>query len=191
MACSEACLEHRSGKPLLTQRAKYKDAEIETPGGHFEIEWYEGNKRCRKNVGEQPGDAVKALAKQKLKLEAQAAGIAVAEPEKANGKRSLKNAVDEFLAEKRRTKAKKTYQALKHVMEQFLEVCGRSYLEDIKRSDIMDKFVGALQHQGLADRTVHHRFAPPQLSQGQQCEASLAEGCARLRGTRDPRLHPV
>jgi integrase len=149
----------RSGKPLLTQRAKYQGAEIETPGGHFEIEWYEGRKRCRKNVGEQPGDAVKALAKQKLKLEAQAAGIAVAEPEKANGKRSLKQAVDEFLAEKRRTKAKKTYQALKHVLEEFLQVCGRTYLEDIKRSDIMDKFVGALQDRGLADRTVYHRFA--------------------------------
>ena len=149
----------RSGKPLLTQRAKYKGAEIETPGGHFEIEWYEGGKRCRKNVGEQPGDAVKALAKQKLKLEAQAAGIAVAEPEKANGKRSLKQAVDEFLAEKRRTKAKKTHQALKQVLEQFLQVCGRPYLEDIKRSDIMDKFVGALQDQELADRTIYHRFA--------------------------------
>ena len=149
----------RSGKPLLTQRAKYQGAEIETPGGHFEIEWYEGRKRCRKNVGEQPGAAVKALAKQKLKLEAQAAGIAVAEPEKANGKRSLKQAVDEFLTEKRLTKAKKTYQALKRVLEEFLQVCGRTYLEDIKRSDIMDKFVGALQDRGLADRTVYHRFA--------------------------------
>jgi integrase len=149
----------RSGKPLLTQRAEYKGAEIETPGGHFEIEWYEGRKRSRKNVGEQPGDAVKALAKQKLKLEAQAAGIAVVGPDKSNGKRSLKQAVDEFLAEKRRTKAKKTHQALKQVLEQFLQVCGRSYLEDIKRSDIMDKFVGALQDRGLADRTVYHRFA--------------------------------
>lgn len=149
----------RSGKPLLTQRAKYKSAEIETPGGHFEIEWYEGGKRSRMNVGEQPGDAIKALAKQKLKLEAQAAGIAVVGPGKSNGKRSLKQAVDEFLAEKRRTKAKKTHQALKQVLEQFLQVCGRSYLEDIKRSDIMDKFVGALQDQELADRTIYHRFA--------------------------------
>ena len=123
----------RSGKPLLTQRAKYKGAEIDTPTGHFEIEWYEGGNRCRKNVGGQPGDAVKALAKQKLKLEAQAAGIVVAEPEKANGKRSLKQAVDEFLVEKRRTKAKKTYQALKQVLEQFLQICGRSYLEDTLR----------------------------------------------------------
>ena len=149
----------RSGKPLLTQRAIYKEAEIETPGGHFEVEWYEGKKRSRMNVGEQPGGAVKALAKQKLKLEAQAAGIAMIEPGKSYGKRSLRQAVDEFLAEKRRTKAKKTHQALKQVLEQFLQVCGRSYLEDIKRSDIMDKFVGALQAQGLADRTVYHRFA--------------------------------
>jgi hypothetical protein len=45
------------------------------------------------------------------------------------------------------------------VLEEFLQVCGRTYLEDIKRSDILDKFVGALQDRGLADRTVYHRFA--------------------------------
>jgi hypothetical protein len=35
------------GKPLLTTRAYYDGAEIHTPGGHFEIEWYENGKRQR------------------------------------------------------------------------------------------------------------------------------------------------
>jgi hypothetical protein len=29
----------RSGKPLLTQRCLYKETEIDTPGGRWEIEW--------------------------------------------------------------------------------------------------------------------------------------------------------
>ena len=57
----------RSGKPLLTQRAEYNGSQIETSGGHFEIEWYEGGKRRRKNVGEQPGDAVKGTCKTEAK----------------------------------------------------------------------------------------------------------------------------
>ncbi len=77
----------------------------------------------------------------------------------SKGKRLLKVAVDEFLAEKKRTKAHKTWQAMKQVLDLFVQVCPRRYLEDIKRPDIMDKFVGALQDHGLADRTVYHRFA--------------------------------
>jgi hypothetical protein len=61
-------------------RAHYKGKEIETPGGHWEVEWYEGKKRCRGFSCIHTADAVKALARQKLRLEAQAAGIAVAEP---------------------------------------------------------------------------------------------------------------
>ena len=92
-------------------------------------------------------------------MQAVDAGITVAEDQPKNGKRSLKKAVNEFLAEKERTKAKKTHQALKQVLDLFVQVVGRNYLEDIKRSDVMDKYVGALQEQGLSDRTIYHRFA--------------------------------
>jgi integrase len=147
------------GKPLLTTRAIFRGAEIHTPGGHFEIEWYENGKRQRLRLGDSIGETSKALERQLLRLKALHAGIAVAEVQPKNGKRAIKQAVDEFLAEKNRTKAKKTHQALKQVLDLFKEVVGRNYLEDIKRSDIMDKFVGALQEQGLADRTIYHRFA--------------------------------
>jgi len=149
----------RSGKPLLTQRALYKGTEIDTPGGHWEIEWYEGGKRQRRKTGPYSYDAMKALAKQKLKLQAMDAGIALADAEPANGKRPLRQAVDEFLAEKKRTKAHKTWLALKQVLDLFVRTCPRRYVEDIKRADVMDKFVGQLQDAGLSDRTVFHRFA--------------------------------
>jgi integrase/recombinase XerD len=149
----------RFSKPLLTQRALYKGAEIETPGGHWEIEWYENGKRQRRRTGPHPADAVKALAKQKLRLQAMDAGIVLADAEPADGKRPLRQAVEEFLAEKKRTNAHKTWIALKQVLELFQRICPRRYLEDIKRADVMDKFVGALQEAGLSDRTVYHRFA--------------------------------
>jgi hypothetical protein len=134
----------RSGKPLLTQRALYKGAAIETPGGHWEIEWYEGGKRQRRRTGSHTADAVKALAKQKLKLQAMDAGIELANAEPANGKRPLRQTVDEFLAERKRTKAHKTWLAQKQVLDLFVRICPRRYVEDIKRADVMDKFVERL-----------------------------------------------
>ena len=88
-------------KKLLTERALYKGTEIATPGGHWEIEWYEGGKRKRRRAGPHASHVIKALEKQKLKLRAKGAGIALADDdEPANGKQTLKQAVDEFLAEK-------------------------------------------------------------------------------------------
>jgi integrase len=152
--------ETKYGKAVLTNKAEFKGEVIDTAEtGHFEIEWVENGKRLRHNCGARPHDAIAAKAKQELKLQAIGAGITVVEPEKANGKRSIKTAVDEFLTEKLRTKAKKTHQALKQVLDLFLQVCPRTYLEDIKPSDVMDTFIGKCQEQGLADRTVYHRFA--------------------------------
>jgi integrase/recombinase XerD len=149
-----------AGKRLLTERALYKGIAIATPGGHWEIEWYEDGKRKRRRAGPHPSHVIKALAKQKLRLQAKGAGIALADDdEPTNGKQTLKQAVDEFLAEKKRTKAHKTWQALKQVLDLFERICPRRYVQDIKRADVMDKFVGALQEAGLSDRTVYHRFA--------------------------------
>ena len=51
----------RSGKPLLTQRCLYKETEIDTPGGRWEIEWVEEGKRKRLKCGDQPNHVVKAM----------------------------------------------------------------------------------------------------------------------------------
>jgi hypothetical protein len=45
----------RSGKPLLTQRCLYKETEIDTPGGRWEIEWVEEGKRKRLKCGDHRG----------------------------------------------------------------------------------------------------------------------------------------
>jgi hypothetical protein len=52
----------RSGKPLLTQRCLYKEPEIDTPGGRWEIEWVEEGKRKRLKCGDQPNHVLKAKA---------------------------------------------------------------------------------------------------------------------------------
>ena len=141
----------RSGKPLLTQRALYKGTEIETPGGHWEIEWYEGGKRLRLRTGPNTYDAVKALAKQKLRLQAMEAGLVTSEP-LAPKKKLLGDAIDEFLLEKLTTKSRKTWQAHNMVLTHFKQAVGKQYLEDLTRAD-MFRFIAALQRQGLAERT--------------------------------------
>lgn len=147
----------RYGKPLLTSRAVYSGAEVETPGGEFVVEWKEEGKRKRERLADDPLRATKALQRQLLRLQAQDAGLIVASPNDPH-KRRLKDAIADFLAEKKRGKAKKTHGAYKQVLETFAACCDRAYLEDIKRVDIMDRFIGVLQDQGLADRTQYHRF---------------------------------
>ena len=128
----------RSGKPLLTQRCLYKGAEIETPGGRWEIEWLENGKRKRLKCTDH-ADVLKQKARQELKLSAQAAGIAVVE-KPAAGKRLLKDATAEYLAEIKVTKAHKTWQAMKQVLDTFTAVVGRKHLEDVTRADCLTKF---------------------------------------------------
>lgn len=168
-------------KPLLTQRALHKGAEIETPGGHWEIEWYENGKRQRRRAGPHPAAAVKALAKQKLRLQAMDAGIVLADAEPADGKRPLRQAVEEFLAEKKRTNAHKTWIALKQVLELFQRICPRRYLEDIKRADVMDKFVGALQEAGQRPHRLPQVRLPHYFLEGPRRTNRHAERCTALR----------
>jgi integrase/recombinase XerD len=153
----ECVWKERYGKPLLTTRAIYDGAEVETPGGEFVVEWKEDGKRKRERLADDPLRATKALQRQLLRLQAQDAGLIVESPNDPR-KRRLKDAIADFLAEKKRGKAKKTHGAYKQVLETFAACCGRAYLEDIKRVDIMDRFIGTLQDQGLADRTQYHRF---------------------------------
>jgi integrase/recombinase XerD len=149
----------RSGKPLLTQRCLYKETEIDTPGGRWEIEWVEQGKRKRLKCGDQPNHVLKAKARQELRLQAQAAGIAVVDTKAEKGKRLLATAQDEYLAECKANKAPRTHQAMKQVLETFTLVVGRKHLEDITRADCLTKFVTHLRESGLADRTVFHRVA--------------------------------
>jgi integrase/recombinase XerD len=149
----------RSGKPILTQRCLYKGAEIDTPGGRWEIEWCEGNKRKRQKCSDHVSDVLKAKARQELKLQAQAAGIAVVDTKAEKGKRLLATVKDEYLAECKANKAPKTYQAAKQALDNFTTLVGRKHLEDITRADCLTKFVTHLRESDLADRTVFHRVA--------------------------------
>jgi hypothetical protein len=106
----------RSGKPLLTQRCLYKETEIDTPGGRWEIEWVENGKRRRQKCADHH-DVLKAKARQELRLQAVAAGIAVVDTKAEKGKRLLATAKDEYLAECKANKAPKTHQAMKQVLE--------------------------------------------------------------------------
>ena len=147
------------GRPLLTTRAIWQGGEINTPGGHFEIEWYENGKRQRQRLGDSIGETSKALERQLLRLRALEAGIAVVDTKAEKGKRLLKDATTEYLAECKANKAPKTHQAMKQVLDTFTLVVGRKHLEEITRADCVTKFVNHLREQGLADRTVYHRVA--------------------------------
>lgn len=149
----------RSGKPLLTQCCLFRGTEIDTPDGRWEIEWVEQGKRKRLKCSDQPSDVLRAKARQELRLQAQAAGIAVVDQKAENGKRLLATVKSEYLAECKATKAPKTHQAMKQALDTFTMVVGRKHLEDVNRADCLTKFVNHIRGRGLADRTVYHRIA--------------------------------
>src|ERR1019366_9454976 len=96
---------HRGKEVLSKTRVIYQGQEIPMPAeGHWEIEWIEGGKRRRQRVEGYPIEIVRARDAQALRLRAVAAGIAVHPTATSSGKRLLKDAVDEFLAEKKRNK---------------------------------------------------------------------------------------
>jgi len=154
-ACAPVWGETFKGKPTLTTRVNYKGSVLETPGGSWQIEWCEAGRRKREKVPSgHTSDVMKAIERQTLKLQAQDAGLIVAGP--VPGKRLVSEAVTEFLLEAKRRKAHKTWQAHKANLDLFMQVAPR-YVQDIKRSDVTDKFIGKLQEQGLALRTQNHR----------------------------------
>ena len=143
---------HTKKTGMLTNRVWHSGKPVEL-GGVFVLRWYESGVRQRRNL--KTGDTVIAsteLRRLQRLLEAKADGVPVAASSESE-KRSLRRSVDEFLEEVRVNKAKKTYQAFKQVLQNFVSVCSHSDMGSITRKDVMVHFVASLQDQGLSERT--------------------------------------
>ncbi len=66
----------------------------------------------------------------------------------------------EYLAKLRsKEREKKTIRGIEQVLNRFLAVTGRVYVEDITEDDFTNKFVAALRKDGYARQTVFDRYA--------------------------------
>jgi hypothetical protein len=113
----------------------------------------------RRNLGSDPAKAQGELNHQIRKLADKSEGRPVIED--PNTKRhSLEIAVSEYFAHlRRKEREEKTIRGIEQVLDVLVSSTGRVYVEDLKHSDITEKFVSALKAEGYAKQTVFDRFA--------------------------------
>lgn len=124
----------------------------------YYVTWLEGKKRMYENVGT---DALTAM-QCKRNREALLAGVEGAEKVvAAQGSRvSVADAVEEFLADVKAGKSKKTHQARVRMLALFQESCSKTYLDQITESDLQ-QFIRFLRKKYNSDRgarTVYNVF---------------------------------
>jgi integrase/recombinase XerD len=127
------------------------------PEGTFYLSFYEGKKQIRVAVGTQVSEAVLARECKEAELKARNAGVEVVETDE-KGKRSLAFAIDEYLAEAKLTKKKKTFQAYTTALAYFKESCHKVYVTDVDRRDLL-KFAAYLRDEkDQSPRSVANKF---------------------------------
>ena len=127
--------------------------------GQFILEWYEKGRRIRRNVGSEAMHAHEELIRQRSKLQAMVAGVEVVE-EPDTRKHDLEFATKVYISHLRsKEREEKTITGIKQNLELLERATGRSYVEDLKQADILEKFVSALREKGYSKQTVFDRYA--------------------------------
>jgi hypothetical protein len=133
--------------------------------GRYGVFWKEGGKNRSEPAGTDFAEAKATLRRRQARLNAQLAGVAVV-PELAKSSRvRLEDAAEDFLAEVRTQRKRKTYLGYSSMLRNFLSSSTRVYLDQIERRDLID-FVAFLKAQkrgsesrDLSDRTIYNKFA--------------------------------
>ena len=136
------------------------------PEGHYELKFHQGSKAKYIPVGVDPADAWGAREQKVKTLAAQAAAQAAGMPTTANpDRKTLARCREEFLERLRiKNRDKETISAYEHLIDDFMQVAGKAYPEEIKDDDLL-RFVHAQRQRKsasgrtLAERTVYNQFA--------------------------------
>jgi len=124
----------------------------------YYVTWLEGKKRLYENVGT---DALTAM-QCKRNREALLAGVDGAEQVvAAHGSRvTVADAVEEFLADVKAGKSKKTHQARVRMLALFQEACSKTYLDQITESDLQQfiRFLRKKYNSPKGARSVYNCF---------------------------------
>lgn len=128
--------------------------------GRYELRLYEGSKLVYKPASEHASEALTARDRMERKLiakeSAHAAGILL--PDNDPERVSLSKKAREFVRDAEQRGALEAADVNRLVTAEFLRVVKKAYLDEIRRSDILD-FYTALRKRGNSDRTVANKHA--------------------------------
>jgi integrase/recombinase XerD len=152
--------------PVLSGNGKLKplyaliqgNAEHHPEGTYF-LRYGKNGKRVWERVGNDAQLALTAKQKREKSLEAKAVGVELVEDAPVAGKQTpLTEAVAEYLAEVKNSKAIKTYLAYSLTLRQFREAVRQESLEAIDRKDVLT-FIAFMRSKGNGPRTIANRVA--------------------------------
>jgi integrase len=122
------------------------------PGGTFWLKWLEHGKSKYRCVGSDPAFAAKARLQQESVLARQAG----AETLSTGTRRTLKAAVESYLANVKSHKQPATYAAYNNTLKQFLNVTNKLYFDEVGRQDVLNLITWLRQQNRYKDRTIYN-----------------------------------
>src|SRR5205809_2986719 len=126
------------------------------PEGSYYLEWYDNGTRRRLSVKDS-AEVLEQARRKAIELEAGKAGIEIAET--TAGTLRLRDAVASYLKEVEPPQREpKTYGFYKYCLELFLENCSRTYVQDVRRDDLL-AFIRKVYERGCGAHTAHNYAA--------------------------------
>lgn len=127
------------------------------PEGRFELRTYVNRKAVYKRAGDNAADAMAAKIKQEhLEVARGSAGAAGVRLLEDATRLFLRKAALNYEEDAKSRGAMDAAEVIKHVMDEFISVSGKTYVDEITREDVFS-FHKTLRNRGCGDRTVHNK----------------------------------
>jgi integrase/recombinase XerD len=132
--------------------------EEKHPEGGYYLSFYQGEKRIRIAVGNDPAMAQARRLRKEAELKAVAHGVAVV-PDTKNDRKRLDTAISQYLSETAMGKKPKTLAAYTTSLGYFAESCLKVHVEAIERPDLLQFAAFLRDDKELAPRTCWNKFS--------------------------------
>ena len=124
------------------------------PEGHYALDWREDGKRRRVAVGKDAGKAQQEQERHQVFLQARFIGLAVATQDSHAAGLTVQESCEEFLADIRLQRSRKTFQQYRTALAYFQEASGQRQLSQVDRRLLLDFHKFLAEEKKLASRTI-------------------------------------
>ena len=129
------------------------------PEGAYYLDWTEDGKRNRVSVGTDATVACNCRTRKQRELDALASGLIVSNPLEDDSRLRISAAVEDFLEEMQLSRQRKTWMGYIVSLRYFQESCGKRFLDEVERKDLLRLAAFLRDTKKLSPRTVHNKFA--------------------------------
>lgn len=129
------------------------------PEGAYYLDWTEDGKRARVSVGTDTTAAYNCRVRKQRELDALASGLIVSNPVEDDSRLRIGSAIDDFLEEIQLSRQRKTWMGYLVSLRYFQESCGKRFLDEVERKDLLRLAAFLRDTKKLSPRTVHNKFA--------------------------------